>query len=89
LLATVMAEGSRNRRAGELLGSGTPPDQIQREIGQASEAMDSVPQIAATVAQSGCPSDALEGLADLVTGRIYSDEWVAALRRVGHSRRAA
>ncbi|MBK8294963.1 MAG: glycerol-3-phosphate dehydrogenase [Solirubrobacterales bacterium] len=89
LLATVMAEGSRNRRAGELLGSGTPPDQIQREIGQASEAMDSVPQIAATVAASGCPSDALEGLADLVTGRITSDEWVAALRRVGHSRRAA
>lgn len=89
LLATVMAEGSRNRRAGELLGNGTPPDQIRREIGQASEAMDSVPQIAATVAASGCPAVALQGLADLVTGRITSDEWVAALRRVGHSRRAA
>ncbi|MGK2954657.1 MAG: 1-acyl-sn-glycerol-3-phosphate acyltransferase [Solirubrobacterales bacterium] len=89
LLATVMAEGSRNRRAGELLGSGTPPDQIRAEIGQASEAMDSVPQIASTVADSGCQAEALQGLADLVTGQISSDEWVAALRRVGHSRRAA
>ncbi|MDQ2621469.1 MAG: 1-acyl-sn-glycerol-3-phosphate acyltransferase [Actinomycetota bacterium] len=89
LLATVMAEGSRNRRAGELLGSGTAPDQIRDVIGQASEAMDSVPQIAATVSAAGCRADALHGLADLATGRITSDEWVAALRRVGHARKAA
>ena len=89
LLATVMAEGSRNRRAGELLGRGTPPGQIPETIGQASEALDSVPQIAATVAAAGCRAVALQGLADLATGRITSDEWVAALRRVGHSRRAA
>lgn len=89
LLATVMASGSRNRRAGELLGKGSPPDQIRETIGQASEALDSVPQIAATVDASGCPAEALNGLAGLVTGRISSDEWVAALRRSGHSRRAA
>ena len=89
LLATVMAQGSRNRRAGELLGRGTPPDQIRELIGQASEAMDSVPQIAATVAASGGQAVALQGLADLATGKITSDEWVAALRRVGYSKRAA
>ncbi len=89
LLATVMASGSRNRRAGELLGKGNNPDQIRETIGQASEAMDSVPQIAATVAASGCPAEALIGLAGLATGKISSDEWVAALRRTGHSRRAA
>jgi len=89
LLATVMAEGSRNRRAGELLGRGSSPEQIRDAIGQASEALDSVPRIAATVAAAGCPSSALQGLADLATGDITSDEWVAALRRVGHSRRAA
>ena len=89
LLATVMASGSRNRRAGELLGKGSAPDQIRETIGQASEALDSVPQIAATVAADGCPAEALTGLADLATGRISSDEWVAALRRSGHSRRAA
>lgn len=89
LLATVMASGSRNRRAGELLGKGSAPDQIRETIGQASEALDSVPQIAATVDAAGCPAEALKGLADLATGRISSDEWVAALRRSGHSRRAA
>lgn len=89
LLATVMASGSRNRRAGELLGKGGTPDQIRETIGQASEALDSVPQIAATVAAAECPATALTGLADLATGKISSDEWVAALRRSGHSRRAA
>ena len=89
LLATVMASGSRNRRAGELLGKGSAPEQIRETIGQASEALDSVPQIAATVAAAGCPATALTGLADLATGTISSDEWVAALRRSGHSRRAA
>ncbi|MGB0119583.1 MAG: 1-acyl-sn-glycerol-3-phosphate acyltransferase [Solirubrobacterales bacterium] len=89
LLATVMAEGSRNRRAGELLGRGMAPDQIRDAIGQASEAMDSVPQIAATVAASGGQAVALQGLADLATGRITSDEWVAALRRVDHTKRVA
>ena len=61
LLATVMASGSRNRRAGELLGKGSAPDQIRETIGQASEALDSVPQIAATVAADGCPAEALTG----------------------------
>jgi 1-acyl-sn-glycerol-3-phosphate acyltransferase len=89
LLATVLASGSRNRRAGEMLGQGSAPDQIRETIGQASEALDSVPQIAATVAAAGCPAEALAGLADLATGQINSDEWVAALRRSGHSRRAA
>jgi glycerol-3-phosphate dehydrogenase len=89
LLATVMAPDSRNRRAGELLGKGSDAEEIKATIGQASESLDSVPQIAATLAASGCRSEATQGLADLATGRIDSDEWVAALRRVGHSRRAA
>ncbi|MGI8801570.1 MAG: NAD(P)H-dependent glycerol-3-phosphate dehydrogenase, partial [Solirubrobacteraceae bacterium] len=49
LTATVLAPGSRNRRAGELLGSGVPADQIPERIGQASEALDSVPLIAGEV----------------------------------------
>src|SRR4029450_3355935 len=38
LTATVLAPGSRNRRAGELLGNGVPADQIPSRIGQASGA---------------------------------------------------
>ena len=53
LTATVLAPGSRNRRAGELLGSGVPAEQIPERIGQASEGLDSVPLIAAAVEGAG------------------------------------
>ena len=53
LTATVMAPGSRNRRAGELLGAGMPADQIPAKIGQASEGLDSVPLIAESVGARG------------------------------------
>jgi 1-acyl-sn-glycerol-3-phosphate acyltransferase len=89
LTATVLAPGSRNRRAGELLGAGVPAEQIPGRIGQASEALDSVPLIAETVARADCDASGLEGLAALIEGRIDSGEWVAGLRRAEGSRRAA
>jgi glycerol-3-phosphate dehydrogenase (NAD(P)+) len=89
LTATMMAPAGRNRRAGELLGSGTPAEQIQEKIGQASEGLDTTPLLAQAVAASGGPADALNGLAALIRGEIGAEEWVAGLRRVERSRRAA
>jgi glycerol-3-phosphate dehydrogenase (NAD(P)+) len=89
LTATVMAPGSRNRRAGEMLGAGASADAIRAEIGQASEGLDSVPLLAQTVAAAGVDAEGLEGLAELVEGKIGTDEWVAGLRRAERSRRAA
>jgi 1-acyl-sn-glycerol-3-phosphate acyltransferase len=89
LTATILAPGSRNRRAGELLGQGTPAEQIPGIIGQASEALDSVPLIAQAVRECGTGSDALEGLAALVAGDISPGEWMARLRRAERARRAA
>jgi glycerol-3-phosphate dehydrogenase (NAD(P)+) len=89
LTATVMAPGSRNRRAGELLGSGMPADQIPGKIGQASEGLDSVPLIAEAVSRAGFDAPGLEGLAALIAGRIDPSEWVAGLRRAERARRAA
>ena len=89
LTATVMAPGSRNRRAGELLGSGMPADQIPGKIGQASEGLDSVPLIAEAVGRAGFDAPGLEGLAALIAGRIDPGEWVAGLRRAERARRAA
>ena len=80
LTATVLAPGSRNRHAGELLGTGVPAEQIPGRIGQASEGLDSVPLIAEAVAGAGIEAPGLEGLAALVEGEIDA-------RRVG--RRAA
>ena len=59
----MLAPKSRNRQAGELLGAGVPAEKIPGRIGQASEALDSVPLIAETVAAAGIDAPSLEGLA--------------------------
>jgi glycerol-3-phosphate dehydrogenase (NAD(P)+) len=87
LTATILAEGSRNRRAGELLGEGTPAGQIPGIIGQASEAIDSVPLIAEAVRRFGMKCDALEGLSDLIAGEISPGEWMALVRQAERARR--
>jgi glycerol-3-phosphate dehydrogenase (NAD(P)+) len=89
LTATMMAPTGRNRRAGELLGTGTPAGEIPQLIGQASEGLDTTPLLAEAVAASGVPAEALAGLAGLIRGEIAPDDWVAGLRRVERSRRAA
>jgi glycerol-3-phosphate dehydrogenase len=87
LTATILAEGSRNRRAGELLGQGTPAEQIPGIIGQASEALDSVPLIAEAVRKSGVGCVALDGLAGLIAGEISPGEWMARVRQAERARR--
>jgi 1-acyl-sn-glycerol-3-phosphate acyltransferase len=89
LTATMMAPAGRNRRAGELLGTGTPAAEIPAQIGQASEGLDTTPLLAAAVAASGGPAEALNGLAALIRGEIGAEDWIAGLRRVERSRRAA
>jgi 1-acyl-sn-glycerol-3-phosphate acyltransferase len=89
LMATIMAPGSRNRRAGELLGQGTPADEIPGIVGQASEGLDSVPLIAETLTKAGIAAPGLEGLSRLIAGEISPGEWMAGLRRAERARRAA
>jgi glycerol-3-phosphate dehydrogenase (NAD(P)+) len=89
LTATVMAPGSRNRRAGELLGAGVAAEQIPGRIGQASEGLDSVPLLAESMARAGIQAPGLDGLTALIDGRIDPGEWVAGLRRSERARRAA
>ncbi len=89
LTATVLAPGSRNRRAGEMLGSGVPAEQIPDRLGQASEGLDSVPLIAAAIERSGIDAEGLTSLAALIDGQMTAVEWVAGLRRVERARSAA
>ena len=89
LTATVLAPSGRNRRAGELLGRGTPAGEIPGLIGQASEGLDGVPLLATAIAASGGRAEALGGLAALIRGEIDAGAWVAGLRRVERSRREA
>src|SRR6476469_1411637 len=89
LTATMMAPTGRNRRAGEPLGNGTPATDIPALIGQASEGLDAVPLLAAAIAAHGSPAEALSGLTALIRGEIDADAWIAGLRQVERSRRAA
>ena len=89
LTASVMAPSGRNRRAGELLGRGTPAAEIPAKIGQASEGLDAVPLLATATEAAGGRAEALSGLAALIRGEIDAEAWVAGLRRVERSRKAA
>jgi glycerol-3-phosphate dehydrogenase (NAD(P)+) len=89
LTATVIAPSGRNRRAGELLGTGTPAAEIPAKIGQASEGLDAVPLLATAASAAGGSADALAGLAALIRGEIDAEAWIAGLRQVERTRKAA
>jgi 1-acyl-sn-glycerol-3-phosphate acyltransferase len=81
LVATVLAAGSRNRRAGELLGSGVPAGQIKQELGHVAEAVDTVPLLATVLENAGADAPTVFALRDLVNGDIAPEEWVSIVRR--------
>jgi glycerol-3-phosphate dehydrogenase (NAD(P)+) len=58
LVATALAPESRNRRAGELLAAGVPAAEIPARIGQAVEALESVPLLALALERAGAATEA-------------------------------
>src|SRR5579884_1097661 len=89
LVATVVAEGSRNRRAGEMLAQGIPAAEIGRALGHAAEAVDSVPLLASAARDAKLDAPALEGLAALVEGRIEPERWTETVTKPKRGRRKA
>jgi 1-acyl-sn-glycerol-3-phosphate acyltransferase len=94
LVATVVATNSRNRRAGELLGQGVPPNEIGLVLGQVAEAVDAVPLLANVARHAQLETPAIDGLAALIDGRIEPEQWTATVtqptrRRRGRPVRAA
>jgi len=77
----VLAESSRNRRAGELLAGGLNAAEIGAALDQTAEALDALPELAAVLRAERVPAPATAALADLVEGRIEPDRWVAAVTR--------
>jgi glycerol-3-phosphate dehydrogenase (NAD(P)+) len=80
LVATVLAPQSRNRRAGELLAAGVPAEEIPERIGQAVEALESVPLLARALEDAGLEATVTGGLAKLISGELPLDEWIALVR---------
>ncbi|MDQ6751348.1 MAG: 1-acylglycerol-3-phosphate O-acyltransferase [Actinomycetota bacterium] len=79
LVATVLAANGRNRRAGELLGAGVPAAEIPALLGRSAEAVDFVPLLHDLLRGSQLPAPAVEGLADLIAGRLEPERWSAAI----------
>jgi len=80
LVATVLAPQSRNRRAGELLAAGIPAAEIEKRIGQAVEALQTVPLLARALSHAGLDAPVTDGLAKLISGELPLDEWVGLVR---------
>jgi glycerol-3-phosphate dehydrogenase (NAD(P)+) len=80
LVGTVLAEHSRNRRAGELLGRGVPADQIAALLEETPESLDAVPLLVRAFEQAGVEAPATTDLGALIDGRIGPEEWVASVR---------
>ena len=80
LVATALAPQSRNRRAGELLAQGVPADQIHDRVGQAVEALESVPLLAAALQRAGVQAPVTQALSQLIAGELPLEEWVGVVR---------
>lgn len=80
LVATALAPLSRNRRAGELLADGVPAAEIPARVGQAVESLESVPLLARALRGAGVEAPVTGALADLISGDLPLDEWVALVR---------
>jgi glycerol-3-phosphate dehydrogenase (NAD(P)+) len=80
LVATALAPQSRNRRAGELLAEGFPASEIPGRIGQAVEALESVPLLARALADAGVEAPVTDALSHLIRGELPLPEWVALVR---------
>lgn len=80
LVGTALAPQSRNHRAGELLAEGVPAAEIAARIGQAVEALDLVPLLAAALARANIEAPVTTALTRLISGELPLDAWVAQVR---------
>jgi glycerol-3-phosphate dehydrogenase (NAD(P)+) len=80
LVATALAPESRNRRAGELLADGVAADQISGRVGQAVEALQTVPMLARAIGSAGLAAPVTSALAGLIEGDLPLEEWVSIVR---------
>jgi glycerol-3-phosphate dehydrogenase (NAD(P)+) len=80
LVATALASSSRNRSAGELLSEGVPASEIAGKLGQAAEALDTVPLLAHAIERAGIAAPVTSALARLIEGTLPLEDWVTLVR---------
>jgi glycerol-3-phosphate dehydrogenase (NAD(P)+) len=80
LVATALAPESRNRRAGELLAHGEPAEEIGARVGQAVEALKTVPLLARALQTAGVDAPVTGALARLIAGELPLEDWIGVVR---------
>jgi glycerol-3-phosphate dehydrogenase (NAD(P)+) len=80
LVATALAPKSRNRSAGELLSQGVPAAEIPDRLGQAVEALETVPLLARALDAADIPAPVTAALARLIAGELPLDDWMKLVR---------
>jgi glycerol-3-phosphate dehydrogenase (NAD(P)+) len=80
LVATAMAEGSRNRRAGELVGAGVPPHQVEAAVQQTAESLATVPLLTRRFASEGIEAPVTNGLQQVLDGEASPEQWLESVR---------
>jgi glycerol-3-phosphate dehydrogenase (NAD(P)+) len=80
LLATALAEGSRNRRAGELVGAGVPSAHVEGILDQTAESLATVPLLDMAFERKGIEAPVTAGLRDVLDGRESPDSWLERVR---------
>ena len=79
LVASVVAETSPDRRAGELLAQGVRSVEIAGRLGRSAVAVELVPMLATVARDAHLDAPALDGLAALVEGKIEPARWARAV----------
>ena len=79
-VATAIAEGSPNRRAGELVGAGVPPQQVEAAVEQAAESLATVPLLSQRFARHGIEAPVTTGLQQVLEGQASPDQWLEGVR---------
>src|SRR5215211_9274722 len=87
LVATALAEGSRNRRAGELVGAGVPAGQVEASMDQTAESLATVPLLADACAREGIEAPITTGLRRVLDGETSPEQWLETVRSARPARR--
>jgi glycerol-3-phosphate dehydrogenase len=87
LVATALAEGSRNRRAGELVGAGVPAGQVQASLDQTAESLATVPLLAHAFEREGIEAPITTGLRRVLDGESSPEQWLETVRSARPARR--
>jgi glycerol-3-phosphate dehydrogenase len=87
LVATAIAEGSRNRRAGELVGAGVPAGQVEAAVQQTAESLATVPLLTEAFAREGIDAPVTTGLGRMLHGDASAEQWLESVRSAKPKRR--